>query len=94
MDRLRLTHVAAADTDNTSVQPYTQEPPYAAREAYLDRISATIYRDFGAFNPEDVAAGNVTATQINAAYQAMDEEADAFEYQLITAIRQIEKPEA
>lgn len=89
MDRLRLTHVAVADTDNTSISPYTQEPPYAAREAYLDRISATIYRDFGAFNPEDVAAGNVTATQINAAYQAMDEEADAFEYQIIEFVQQI-----
>lgn len=89
MDRLRLSHVAVADTDNTSISPYTQEPPYAAREAYLDRISATIYRDFGAFNPEDVAAGNVTATQINAAYQAMDEEADAFEYQIIEFVQQI-----
>lgn len=89
MDRLRLAHVATADMDNSSVTPYTQEPPYAAREAYLDRIAASIYRDFGAFNPEDVAAGNITATQINAAYQTMDEEADAFEYQIIEFVQQI-----
>lgn len=89
MDRLRLQHVAVADTDNSTVTPYTQEPPYNAREAYLNRIASSIYRDFGAFNPEDVAAGNVTATQIMAAYQPMDEEADAFEYQIIEFIQQI-----
>ena len=89
MDRLRLTHVAVADTDNSTVTPYTQEPPYNAREAYLNRIANSIYRDFGAFNPEDVAAGAITATQINAAYQPMDEEADAFEYQVIEFVQQI-----
>jgi len=89
MDRLRLAHVAVADTDNSSITPYTQEPPYNAREAYLNRIASSIYRDFGAFNPEDVAAGAITATQINAAYQPMDEEADAFEYQVIEFVQQI-----
>lgn len=89
MDRLRFSHVAVADMDNSSVTPYTQEPPYNAREAYLNRISNSIYRDFGAFNPEHVAAGNVTATQIRAAYQAQDEEADAFEYQVIECVQQI-----
>lgn len=89
MDRLRLAHVAVADTDNSSVTPYTQEPPYNGREAYLNRIANSIYRDFGAFNPENVAAGAITATQINAAYQPMDEEADAFEYQVIEFVQQI-----
>lgn len=89
MDRIRLGHVALADTENSTITPYTQEIPYNAREAYLNRIANSIYRDFGAFNPEDVAAGNVTATQINAAYQPMDEEADDFEYQIIEFIQQI-----
>ena len=89
MDRLRFSHVAVVDTDNSSATPYTQEPPYNAREAYLTRISNSIYRDYGAFNPEDVAAGNITATQIRAAYQAQDEEADAFEYQIIEFCQKI-----
>lgn len=89
MDRIRLTHAAVVDTDNSSVTPYTQEPPYNAREAYLNRIANSIYRDFGAFNPEDVSAGAITATQINAAYQPMDEEADAFEYQIIETVQQV-----
>jgi len=91
MDRLRFTHAAAVDTENSTVTPYTQEPPYNAREAVLTRLARGIYRDFGAFNPEDVAAGAVTATQINAAYQPMDEEADAFEYQIIEFVQQILK---
>lgn len=89
MDRIRLQHVVVADTDNSSVTPYTQDIPYEGREAYLSRISNSIYRDFGAFNPEDVAAGNITATQIRAAYQAQDEEADAFEYEIIEFVQQI-----
>jgi len=89
MDRLRMSHVALADTNDSSVTPYTQEPPYNAREAYLTRIAKGIYRDFGAINPEDISAGNITATQIRAAYQAQDEEADAFEYQIIEFIQQI-----
>lgn len=89
MDRIRLTHVAVADTDNSSVTSYAQEPPYNAREAYLARIEKSIYRDFGAFDPQSVAAGTVTATQINAAYQTMDEEADFFEYQVIEFVQQL-----
>lgn len=92
MDRLRLQHAAVADTgDNASVTAFTQEPPYNAREAYLDRIERSIYRDFGAFNPTDITSRQVTATEINAAYQPMDEEADDFEYQAIEFIHQILK---
>lgn len=92
MDRLRLQHAAVADTgDNASVTAFTQEPPYNAREAYLDRIERSIYRDFGAFNPMDITSRQATATEINAAYQPMDEEADAFEYQAIEFIQQILK---
>jgi len=89
MDRMRLNHVVVADTENSSITPYTQEVPYNAREAALSRIASSIYRDFGAFNPEDVAAGQITATQINAAYQPMDEEADDFEYQVIEFVQHI-----
>lgn len=89
MDRLRFSHAAAFDSDNSTVTPYTQEVPYNSREAFLARIEQSIYRDFGAFNPADVAAGNVTATQIRAAYQEQDIEADAFEYQIIECVQQI-----
>jgi SPP1 family phage portal protein len=88
-ERLIYQHIGIADLENSTVTPYTQEIPYNARDAYLTRIEKSIYRDFGAFKVEDVAAGAVTATQIQAAYQAMDEEADDFEYRCIEFIRRL-----
>lgn len=89
MENLRRYHVAVADTDNSTVTPYTQDIPYAARGAFLAGIKAQIYTDYGALNPDTVEAGNITATQIRAAYQAQDEEADAFEYYIIEFVQQI-----
>lgn len=88
-ERLIYQHMAVIDADNSTATPHTQDIPYAAREAYLTRIADRIYKDFGAMNPEAVAAGQITATQIKAAYQAQDEEADDFEYRCIQFIRQI-----
>lgn len=88
-DRMKVQHIVVADTENSKVTPYTQEIPYQARQTYLEAIKTQIYHDFGAFDPETVAAGNITATQINAAYQPMDEEADDYEYQIIKFVQQI-----
>ena len=87
-DRLKLNHIAVADTDESSVTPYTQEIPFAAREAFLDRIRAGIYEDFGGLDVHTIAAG-ATNDHIDAAYQPMDDEADDFEYQVIEFIQRI-----
>lgn len=87
-DRLKINHIATADTENSKVTPYTQEIPYAARAAYLAEIRAGIYEDFGALDVHTVAAG-ATNDHIDAAYQPMDEEADNFEYRVIEFVQQI-----
>lgn len=87
-DRLKINHIANADTDNSKVTPYTQDIPYAARKEYLDEIRAGIYEDFGGLDVHTVAAG-ATNDHIDAAYQPMDEEADDFEFQIIEFIQQI-----
>ena len=87
-DRIKLHHIAAVDTDNTNITPYTQEIPTAAREALLKSLRAQIYEDYGALDVHTVAAG-ATNDHIDAAYQPMDEEADDFEYQIICAVRSI-----
>lgn len=89
-DRLKIQHIAVADTENSGVTPYTQEIPYQARQQYLDSIRAGIYEDFGGLDVHTVAAG-ATNDHIDAAYQPMDENADDFEYQLIIFIQQILK---
>ena len=88
-DRLKFMHIATADLDNSSVTPYTQDIPHTARVEYLNMIEDAIYSHFGAFNVRRVSAGAATATEINASYQPMDEEADLFEYQIIQCIQQI-----
>lgn len=88
MDRLILQHMAVIDGENSSITPYTQEPPYNAREAALTQIRNQMYENFGGFDVHTVEAG-ATNDHIEAAYWPMDEEADSFEAQLITSIRMI-----
>lgn len=88
-DRLKFQHMAVADTTEGKITPYTQEIPTAARQAYLDLIRSRIYEDFGALDVVSFSAGQKTATEIQAAYQPLDEQADDFEYQIIEAIQQI-----
>lgn len=87
-DRLKVQHIAVADTDNSAVTPYTQEIPFQARQAYLDAIRAGIYEDFGGLDVHTIAAG-ATNDHIDAAYQPLDENADDFEYQIIKFVQQI-----
>lgn len=87
-DRMKIAHIAVADTINSSVTPYTQEIPYQARKEYLDEIRSGIYEDFGGLDVHTVAAGS-TNDHIDAAYQPLDEEADDFEYQVILFVRQL-----
>lgn len=88
LDRLILQHMAVVDGENSSITPYTQEIPYQARKEALEQLRNQMYENFGGFDVHTVEAG-ATNDHIEAAYWPMDEEADAFEYQLITAIRMI-----
>lgn len=88
-DRMLLQHIVVADESNSQITPYAQEIPFNSREACLNRIKNSIYRDYGIIDVDNIQSQNVTATQIRAAYQAMDEEADAFEYQVNLFIQQI-----
>lgn len=89
-DRMLLQHIVVADQQNSEIKPYSQEIPYNSREACLNRIKDSIYRDFGALDVTTIASGNSkTATEIKAAYQTMDEEADDFEYQVNEFVQQI-----
>lgn len=83
-------HVANIDTqDGGKVTPYTPEIPYAAREAYLNMLRRDIYDDFGALDVSQISGGEKTATEIRAAYQPMDENADDFEYEIIECVKKL-----
>lgn len=88
--RLLYQHIATADTsDGGKITPYTQEIPYAARESYLNMLRRDIYADYGALDVSQISASAKTATEIRAAYQPIDENADDFEYQIITAVQRL-----
>ena len=88
-DRLKYLRIASVDTDAGQVaEPYTQEVPYAARQAYLTTIRSEIYESFGALDVHAVAAG-ATNDHIDAAYQPLDENAADFEHWVAEALRQV-----
>ena len=89
-DRLKINHIANVDVNNAGVTPYTQEIPFQARKEYLEEIRAGIYEDFGGLDVHTIAAG-ATNDHIDAAYQPLDDEADAFEFQVTKFITQLLK---
>ena len=83
----RLRNVkAAAPADGQEVEAVSVEIPYEARERLLDRLEKQLYRDAMIMNPDDLASGAATATQIRAAYERQNVKADQFEYCVIEFI--------
>ena len=89
-DRLKLQHIAVLDTGGEGrMTPFARDIPHEARMAYLEHIRKGIYEDFGALDVAALSSGRRTATEIRAAYQPMDEQADDFEYQVIGAVQRL-----
>ena len=78
LDKLRKLHMANVG-EGQSLTPNQVEVPFASREAVLDRLEKELYMDAMAFNPYDIASGAATATQIEAAYDPLDEKLDIYE---------------
>lgn len=90
MHRLKTTHFASLE-EGQDAQPVSVNIPYEARERLLDRLERDLYKDYGALNVEDIRAGAVTATQILAAYEPLNEKADDYEYCVTEFIKGILK---
>lgn len=71
-----------------AMSPYSTEVPHEARLSFLEALEKSMYRDFGAMDVRDLSAG-ATNDHIDAAYQALDEECDQLELQIIKAVRQL-----
>ena len=88
LDRLKTVHAAVVDDDaGTGVDAHTVEIPSVAREAMLDRLRADLYEDYMALDTKNIAGGAVTATQIQAAYEAFDAKLTVLEYCVIDFIK-------
>ena len=81
VDRMRRVRVATVDGDvGAKAEAHTMEVPYQSRIAYLDRLEADMYKDFQALNVMNIASGNKTATEIDAAYEPLNTKTDLYEY--------------
>lgn len=88
LDKLRKTHGTQLDGDQ-QLEMHTVEQPYLSREAILDRLEKKLYKDAMALNTYDLASGAVTATQIIAAYEPLNEKLDLHEEQLSEFIERL-----
>ena len=81
LDKMRKLHAAQTDGDQ-QVTANTVEVPFQSREAILDRLEKQLYKDAMALDTHDIAGGAVTATQIEAAYEPLNEKLDAYEAEI------------
>ena len=90
LEQLKLTHVGHANGDDgASVDAHNVTVEFEATAEALDRLTAQLYTDFMALKVQDVSAGSVTATQIKAAYEPINQKTDQFEYQVTEFINGI-----
>lgn len=88
LDKMRKLHAAQTDGDQ-QVTPNTVEVPFEGREALLDRLEKQLYKDAMALNTYDIANGAVTATQIEAAYEPLNEKVDGYEAEISSFISRL-----
>lgn len=90
-ESMRRIGVGLVDDDGAKAEAHTLTIPVEAREALLSRISDDLYRDFQMLDVTKLQGGQKTATEINAAYQSMDNKVDQFEYCVIDFLQSLFK---
>lgn len=85
LDKLRKVKATTVENDG-QIQSHVVDVPYQGKEAVLDRLEKQIYRDAMALNTDDIANGAVTATQIEASYEPLNQKLDLLEMQVLDFI--------
>lgn len=88
VERMKTVKAATMD-DGVTAEAHTFDVPYQSRVAYLERLEHDLYRDAQILNIDSLSAAAKTATEINAAYQPMDNKVDQFEYCVIEFLQDI-----
>lgn len=90
IERLKTIKVAHVDGDaGSDVTSHTLQAPFAANENALERLRNQLFDDFMALDVKAIAGGQVTATQIEASYEPLNEKTDMFETQVTDFIENI-----
>ena len=90
-ERMKTIGVASVEGDGASATAHTLDIPYQSRETYLSLIKKDFIEDTQMLNVEQIQAGQVTATQIEAAYEPINEIADEFEFLVTDFVQEIFK---
>lgn len=90
-ERMKTIGVASVEGDGASATAHTIDVPYQSRETYLSMIKKDFVEDTQMLNVEQIQAGQVTATQIEAAYEPINEIADEFEFLVTDFVQEIFK---
>ena len=88
VERMRTVKATTLD-DGVKATANTLDIPTEAREKMLGLLRKDLYEDFQIVNVSELSAAQKTATEIQAAYQPMDDKSGDFEYFLIEAIQGI-----
>lgn len=89
VERMKTVRAAVMEDDGAKAEAHTMDVPTNARETILARLRKDLYEDYMALDTKDIAGGAITATQIRAAYEPMDDKADQYEYQICQFIKEI-----
>lgn len=89
VERMKTVKAAVVEDDGARAEAHTMDVPYESRERLLDRLEKDLYKDYMALNTENIANGAVTATQIKASYEPINNKADEWEYCAINCINGI-----
>lgn len=77
IEQLKTTHVTHADGDSgAKAEAHTVDAPIDGSALTVDKLESKLYKDFQAFNPDNVTAANQSATAIRAAYVPLDLKCD------------------
>lgn len=89
INHMKRVKAAVVSEDGATAESHTIEVPYNSREALLERLRSDLYEDAMALDTKSIADGAVTATQIKAAYEPLNNKADMYEYCVLDFIKGI-----
>lgn len=89
LQKIRTIHGAVVDESGATAEPHTIDVPFESREALLERLRADLYEDAMALDTKNIANGAITATQIKASYELLNQKCDEFEYEVTDFIESI-----
>lgn len=89
VERMKTLHAALVDREGARAEPNSIEAPYQSRIALINELKEELFENFMAVDVKAIASGAVTATQIKAAYDPLDQKTSDYEYCVIDFIEGI-----